>query len=443
MPKKHALILFTLAFWLPWLAAAQQSRITARIDNAKRITLSGHLHPKALPQNDQGAVDPSMVLDRVTLALQPTPAQQADLDKLLAEQQDSASPNYHKWLTPEQFADRFGASQADIDQVVAWLKSQSLNVISVARGRNDITVSGTAAAVQNAFRVELHRYRVNGESHFANASEPSVPAAFDHLIGSIRGLNNFRLKPASRSRLILPNASKPQYNSGACGGHCLAPEDVATIYNIKPLYNNGLDGSGQKLAIVGQSDIILSDIQTFRSTFNLPPINLQQVLVPGSPDPGISSGDEGESDLDLEASGAVAPNANIIFVYSNDVVSSLEYVIDQNLAPVVGMSYGDCEAAYSQSEASRMRSLAQKANAQGITWLAASGDNGATDCYGDTFPGANSMASVDLPASIPEVTGIGGTEFNEGSGNYWNATNDANGGSAMSYIPETSWNDSA
>jgi uncharacterized protein (TIGR03437 family) len=424
-------------------APAQQSRITGKIDNAQRITLRGHLHPKALPQYDQGAVDPSLVMDRVTLMLQPTAAQQAALAQLLAEQQDPSSPNYHKWLTPEQFADRFGASQTDIGKITGWLRNQNLNVISVARGRDAISVSGTAAAVENAFRVEIHRYVVNGESHFANATEPSVPAAFDSVIGGIRGLNNFRLRPASRSRVILPGVNKPQYTSSGCGGHCLAPEDIATIYDLKPLYSSGLNGSGQKLAVVGQSNIVLSDIQEFRTTFNLPAINLQQVLVPGSANPGVVSGDEGESDLDLELSGAVAPDATIVFVYSTDVETSVEYAIDQNLAPVVSMSYGDCEAAYASSDASSMRALAQRANSQGMTWLAASGDNGATDCYGDGFPGANSMASVDMPASIPEVTGIGGTEFNEGSGNYWNAANDANGGSAISYIPEIAWNDTS
>ncbi|MBV9745886.1 MAG: S8/S53 family peptidase, partial [Acidobacteriia bacterium] len=441
MAKK--LLLFTAAaMWLPLLVFAQQIRIVGKIDNNQRITLRGHLHPRALPQFDQGRLDPGMRLSRVTVALKPSAAQQADLDQLLAQQQDPSSPNYHKWLTPEQFAERFGASQADVDKVVQWLQSQNLKVTSVARGRNAISVSGTAAAVESAFRVELHRFVINGESHFANATEPSVPAAFDGVIGGIRGLNNFRLRPASKVRLVLPRGARPKYTSGDCGGNCIAPEDFATIYNLKPLYQSGLNGSGQKIVVVGQTDIRLADIQEFRSTFNLPAINLQQILVPNSTDPLISSGDLGESDLDLELSGAIAPNATIIFVYSDDVETSAEYAIDQNLAPVISMSYGDCEAAYQASDATSMRALAQQANAQGITWLAASGDNGATDCYGDGS-GNDNVVSVDMPASIPEVTGVGGTEFNEGSGTYWNATNDANGGSAISYIPETAWNDSS
>ncbi len=428
---------------------AQPNRIVGRIDNSRRITLAGHLHPRALPQYDQGPVDSNMVLPRVTVELQRSPAQQAALQQLLAEQQDLSSPNYHKWLTPQQFADQFGASQDDIDKIVEWLKSQNLTVISVAQARNAISVTGTAAEVEKAFGLEIHRYVINGASHFANATNPSVPAAFSGVIGGIRGLNDFRLRPQLKPRAIVPNGSKPRYTDSQ-GNHFLAPEDIATIYNLKPLYNSGLNGQGQSIVVVGQTDIRTADIQQFRSTFNLPAINLQQVLVPGSPDPGIvrpctgniqtDCGDLSEADLDLELSGAVAPNATIIYVYSTDVMTSAQYAIDQNLAPVLSMSYGDCEYAYDSAQASSMQSLAQQANAQGITWFAASGDSGATDCNGDTFPNANNLASVDMPASIPEVTGVGGTEFVD-SGSNWNATNDANGGSALGYIQEMAWND--
>jgi uncharacterized protein (TIGR03437 family) len=439
MPTKHALLLTVPAIWLSLPALAQTSRITGKIDNSQRVTLSGHLRPEAVPQLDQGAVDPASQLSLVTVELKRSPAQQADLQLLLAQQQDPTSPNYHKWLTPDQFAERFGASQADINTLAQWLRNQHLNVTSTARSRNAISFSGTAAAVESAFGVELHHYLVNGQLHFANSTEPSVPAALAGVVGSIRGLNDFRLRPRSRIKKILPGTPQPKYTAGS-GTYYLAPADIATIYNIAPL-EASLNGSGQKLAVVGQTDIRLADIQEFRSAFNLPAINLQQVLVPGSADPGYSPGDLGESDLDLELSGAIATNAEIIFVYSTDVETSVQYAIDQNLAPIVSMSYGDCELAYTQSEADSMQALAQQANAQGMTWFAASGDNGVTDCYGDGFPGANTDKSVDMPGSIPEVTGVGGTEFNEGTGTYWSATNSANGESALGYIPEVAWND--
>jgi uncharacterized protein (TIGR03437 family) len=439
MPQKRHAVRILLAVLLALPVVAQPNRIAAGIDNSQRTFLRGHIHPKALPEFDQGPVDPGFILPRVTVVLKPSPAQQAALDQLLTEQQDPSSANYHNWLTPEQFADRFGASQDDIDKIAAWLESQALTVTSVAHSRNAISFSGSAATVGQAFGVELHHYLVNGERHFANAAEPAIPAALVGIVGEFRGLNDFRMKPASLRRQVVPEAAQPAYTSGGYPpNHNLAPEDIATIYNLKPLFSSGVDGSGQSLVVVGQSQVRLADIEQYRSKFNLPAKDPQLILDPNDTDPGIVPLDLGESELDLELAGAAAPNANILFVYSSDVRTSARYAIDQNLAPVLSMSYGSCEAENSPSD---MEDLGKQANAQGITWFAASGDSGATDCA--TGSGPTGGLSVDMPASLPEVTGIGGTEFVEGGGTYWNSTNDASGGSARSYIPETAWNDTA
>ena len=145
--------------------------------------------------------------------LKPSAAQQAGLDRLLAEQQDRSSRNYHAWLTPEQFGDRFGVSSNDIGQVVSWLQSEGLAVDQVSHARNWIWFSGTAGQVQAALRTEIHRYNVDGESHFANASEPSVPAAIEPLVSGIRGLDDFHLKPRQSPRVPLSNASGPSFAS--------------------------------------------------------------------------------------------------------------------------------------------------------------------------------------------------------------------------------------
>ena len=432
-------------------SSAQPSRLAGRIDNSRRVTLAGHINPRALAGTDQGEVDPAMPMPRVTLVLQPSSSQQAALNQLLSDQQDPSSPNYHHWVTPEQFADRFGLSQPDLNQIEAWLGTQNLTVVGVARARNWIAVSGAAQAVEQAFGTQIHSYLVNGEQHYANATEPSIPGSLSGIVTAIRGLTDFRLKPALRRRGAASAITvQPRFNSAslcsssiAPSGHCLGPDDLAAIYDITPLFNAGLNGSGQTIAVVGQSDVRTADIAAYRTFFNLSAINLQLTLVPGSPDPGISSGDLGESDLDIELAGAVARNATINFVYSTDVMTSAQYAIDEKLAPVLSISYGDCEQAYSASEAGTLQSMGQQANAQGITWFASSGDSGATDCYGDRFSDANSVVSVDMPASLPQVTGIGGTEFTEGTGNYWSASNSANNGSALSYIPETTWNDSS
>jgi len=427
---------FTLGFAAT--LSAQADRVTQTVDIRQRTVVTGNVHPKAVAAavagNDQGRVAPSLEMPYITLTLAPSASQQADLEKLLVQQQTPGTPNYQRWLTPEEYGQRFGVSDADLGKITQWLEQQGLQVVSVARGRNWIAASGSAAQAEAAFQTEIHSYLVDGEKHFANASEPSVPLAFAALVKGIRGLNDFRMKPRLRTSL-----AKPKYTAGWCDNYCVAPDDFAAIYDVTPLYNAGINGAGQKIAIAGQVEVNLSDIQQFRSTFNLPVNDPQMLLVPGSRNPGSSnSGDLAESDLDLEWSGAVARDATVIFVYSSDVMTSVEYAIDQKLAPVVSISYGDCEQETPGSESSAFVEWAQQANAQGMTWFSASGDNGAADCNDSQNPGL----AVDLPGSVPEVTSVGGTEFVEGTGTYWNATNNANGASVRSYIPETTWNDS-
>jgi uncharacterized protein (TIGR03437 family) len=426
-------------------ALAAADRITIAIDNSSRVTLSNHVSPRIRSSQDQGAVDRSMELPYVTLVLKPSASQQADLDQLTAQQQDPSSPNYHRWLTPEQYADRFGASQADIEKISGWLGQHGLTVKSTARGRNAVSFGGTAGQIGSAFGVEIHRYLVGGALHYANSADPTIPVALDGVVLAIHGLTDFRLKPLSRL------SAQPRYTVN--GGHQLGPGDISTIYDVSPLYTAGINGTGNgcpsggacTLAVAGQTDIDLTDIQQFRNFFGLPANDPTVILVPGSPDPGTlsSTGDLGEADLDLELSGAVARNATILYVNSTDVMTSLQYAIDQNLAPVLSVSYGDCEADTGLQEAKAMQLWASQANTQGQTIFAASGDDGAADCFGiGDGPTIDDSLNVDLPGSLPEVTSVGGTEFAEGSGSYWNSKNGANESSALRYIPETSWNDS-
>ena len=414
---------------MPNQVLAQRNRITARIDSRNRVTLRGHLHPRALPQDDQGPVAASMTLPYVTLVLKRSADQETALAQLLANQQNPASPDYHHWLTPEQYADRFGVSQDDVNTVESWLRDQSLNVVSVARGRNWIAFSGNVSQIESAFGTKIHHFQVDGETHFANTTEPSIPAAFVDVVRAVHGLNDFRFKSNAR----------PDFTSTR-GSHNLAPDDIATIYNVRSLYNAGIDGSGQKMVVVGQTGINLTDIQQFRSTYGLPANDPQLILVPNSKDPGIIKAEMVEADLDIELSGAVARNATILYVYSDDVSNSAQYAIDQNLAPVLSMSYGQCEAQTSKADAVALQTSAQQANAQGITWFAASGDSGATDCDGSGARTTGTL-SVDLPAGLPEVTGVGGTTFSDSGGTFWATVNSLGGGSATSYIPETAWND--
>jgi uncharacterized protein (TIGR03437 family) len=430
-PTKSLLCIVTLYSAISVLHA-QPSRIHARIDSSQRMVLTGHVHPLAVPENEVGRLDPATTLSNVTLSFSPTPDQQADLESLLVGQRTPGSPDYRRWLTPEQYADRFGINQSDLASITGWLQDQGLTVTAVANSRTWVAVSGPASRVEKAFQTEMHRYDVKGKQHFANSIAPTLPLQFKGIVRSIRGLNDFHPHVMHHS---LPNA-QPDYTSSH-GSHYLAPADHAIIYNLGPIQS--FDGTGQSLVVVGQTQINLSDVRQFRSKYGLPANDPQVMLVPGAQDPGVSKGDQDEANLDLEWSGAVARNATILYVYASDAFDAIQYAVDSNLAPVISTSYGACEGDVGPADAATVRSWAQQANAQGITWFAASGDSGAADC---AYLNVATLA-VDVPASIPEVTAVGGTEFQEAGGTYWNATNGTNLGSVLSYIPEIVWNDSA
>jgi len=455
-----------LPLFIPSLCFAfQADRITGPIDSGQKVALTGNVHGLAQARFDIGRADSGKVLHGVTLAFQPSAAQQADLDNLLAEQQDRSSPNYHKWLTPAQFAERFGMTQNDIDQVASWLQSQGFTVTSVANARNQISFDGTVAQIESVFSTEIHDYLIDGEIHFANATNPSIPAALAGSVQAMGHLHNFSLKPRLRIQQVSPEAD-PHFTSHLTGNHFLAPGDFATIYDVQPLYTSGIDGTGLKIWTTGQSSINLNDVANFRSAAGLAANVPTLLLEPGTGTSTRCSGDEGESDLDVEWSGGVAKNASITLVYAGlepgdnctnrqfGAFDALQYAVDQNIANVISNSYGNCEVNIGSAQANTMRGWIQQANSQGQTVMSASGDDGAADCDFQVKSATRGFA-VDIPAAIPEVTGMGGTEFEgdaEGTvsnGNatatqYWAGTTGGTDAisSALSYIPEMGWNDS-
>ena len=380
------------------------------------------LNPRLRRAFDQGPVESEMRLSYITLAFRRTPEQRAALERLLEQMQDPASPQYHRWLTPEQFGERFGASPEALSRVSDWLRSQGFTVESVARGRSFVVFSGTAAQVQNAFHAAIHRYQAGGRMHYAPSSAPVLPPEFKNIAAGIRGLDDFYFEP--------PRRALPLYTAQD-GTHALAPADVARIYNF--FQNAG----GAGIAVVGQSSINLSDIRQFQSTFQLPGHDPQTLLV--GVDPGQDpNGGLLEASADVEWAGALAPNAPILYVYAKNVLDATQQAIDQNLAPILTFSYGICEPNLSSADAAALRDLAQQANAQGITWIASSGDGGAAACDQGSSTATQGLA-VSVPASLPEVTGVGGTEFNENPG-AWGG-NSPNLSSVSGYLPEIAWND--
>ncbi len=454
------------------LASAQSSapsRIAERIDEARLTALIGNVHPLARPQFDRGAAPDTLPMNRILLILKRTGEQEESLRSFLDKQQDKSSTSYHQWLTPDQFGLQFGPSDQDTQAVVSWLQSHGFQIGKVSRGRTFVEFSGTAAQVQQAFHTAIHKYVVNGEEHWANSSDPQIPVALAPVVAGLASLHNF---PKNALHRVGGQFSKsnvtgqvvpldPQFSFSDQGNefYAVGPYDFAKIYNILPLWGAGIDGTGQSIAIVGETNINLQDISDFRTAFSLPK-NDPQVILDG-PDPGIVPGDETESDLDVEWSGAIAKGATIKLVISASTNSSSGvdlsalYIVDNNFASILSESYGACELSLGSGNNQFFSNLWEQAAAQGISVVVATGDSGAAGCdlyEGNTPEPANNGLMVNGIASTPFNIAVGGTDllnfgttwsaFNKGSSIYWNTSNDLNEASVKSYVPESTWNDS-
>ncbi len=430
------------------VAPLSVSAASPAIDNYDLVRLPGNVPAQARPQNDFGPADPALPMNRIIVQLKRSPAKEAELKQFLADQQDPSSPDYHRWLTPEQFGKRFGPSQADLALVTGWLTSQGFRIDEVAKGRMWINVSGSVAQVERAFHTSIHDFYVDGKMRHANTQDPAIPRALAGVVAGVVSLNNFPIKPMNSGfrpvGALCPTGPRAEFTASD-GSHYLAPADFATIYDVNPLYTAGITGAGVTIAIVGRTDIALSDINGFRSTFGLPN-NPPTIVVNGS-DPGTTS-DEVEADLDVEWSGAVAPNATIAYVesastYSTDGVDlSAQYIVDNDLAPIMSTSYGLCEAEIGSSGNAFYNSLYQQAAAEGITAFVSAGDNGAGGCQDNN---GNSIAvGVNGLGSTPYTVCVGGSEFMDTTNpsQYWSSTNSSGYGSALAYIPEEAWNES-
>ncbi|WP_109486098.1 protease pro-enzyme activation domain-containing protein [Occallatibacter savannae] len=443
---------------LGWLApcvlaatsiAAQRpaTRIQNEVNNSDTAPLrSGQLQPSPA-EFDAGRMPSNTKLTGVSIVFNRSAQQQAALEKLLAAQQDPSSPQYHRWLTPEQFGAQFGMAQSDLDKVQTWLEQQGLAVERVARSRNEIRFSGTVGQLEQAFQTELHYYEAGSGTHFAPSTQLSMPAAIAPTVQAVTNLSSFRPRPMH----VKPRTA---FTSGKSGNNFFAPGDIALTYDVAPLYTAGIDGTGQSITVVGQSAIDPKDIENFQAAAGLPTKAPVMVIVPGSGSSTVVAGDEGESDLDLEWSGAIAKGATLNFVYTGsntnfNTFDSLQYAIVEGIGNIISISYGACETAIQKSNFS-LETVFQQAQAQGQTIVASSGDQGSTACSGDTnglTQTEQDAIAVNYPASSPYVTAVGGTEIssaNATSSTYWTSTSGTDLlTSVRSYIPEVSWNDNS
>jgi subtilase family serine protease len=464
-----------ISFVAPFLASAQTSnvppRITSAIDENNLVTLKGNTHPLARPEFDRGPAPDGQPTTRMLLVLKRSAAQEAALDQLMEQQQDASSSNFRNWLTPAQFGQQFGPADQDIQTITSWLQSHGFQVAKVSSGRTIIEFSGTAGQVREAFHTTIHKYSVNGEEHWANSSDPRIPMALTPVVAGVSTLHNFprqqihevagvfsrtkatgAVKPAS-TLFTFPNPCNP--TSQPFCDFAVAPADFAKIYNVpnlllSPAAGTQFNGDGVTIAIVGESDINTADVAQFRALFGLPALKAQQlnVIVSGT-DPGVN-GAETEADLDVEWAGAVAPNATIDLVVSQSTeVSpgadlSAQYAVDNNLAPILSVSFAICEAALGTDGNLFFNQLWQQAAAQGITVTVGSGDSGSAVCNRGAGPATFGLA-VSGFTSTPFNVSVGGTDFNDLSdfSTFWNTTpsDTPTVASAKGYIPEMTWND--
>lgn len=447
---QFAFLLLSLFGWSAPKSLAQTpaSRIAGAVTNEARATLPGSHAPAPHNASDAGELSGTTALNGMNLVFSRSSSQEAQLQQLLAAQQDPSSTQYHKWLTPEQFAALFGVSDEDIAAVTAWLGQQGFTVNGVSRSRNRITFSGSAVQAENAFGTSLHRFTSESQTNFAPVADLVLPSALASVTQNVTGLSSFRPHSHVIRKAPVPAATS-LFTSSQSASHYLTPSDIKTIYDISPAYSAGYTGGGQSIAVVGQSAIVLTDIEKFQAAAGLGTKDPTIVLVPNSGTSTIFSGDESESDLDLEYSGAIATGATIKFVYvgsnQNDSVTDAEtYAVDNDLAPIITVSYGQCESSLGSADYATLNAVYEQAAAQGQTIIAASGDDGSSDCAADNQSGL----AVDFPASSQYVTGMGGSEYPSAdvastNTTYWTAASGSDViSSALSYIPEEAWNDS-
>ena len=425
--------------------------------------MHGSTHPLARPEFDQGPVPDDFPVRRMLLMLQRPQEREAARQRFLREVHTPASPMFHQWVTPEEYGRQFGARDEDIQTVAAWLQAHGLSIARVTRSKTMIEFSGTAGQVREALHTEIHEYAAAGKSFYANDREISVPLSIVPLIRNFAPLNTFPLTS------YVAQAGKAKFSRDGPGGapaftltannapfYALAPEDFATQYDLSPVYSAGTNGSGETIGIIGTTNVNLALVNAYRGLFNLPGDNTQ-IVVDGE-DPGDGLAPNVEALLDIELSGAVAPNATVNFYvaggqpFQNNLALAALRAVEDDQASVLSLSYGECEPLLGDAGNQLWAGLWEQAAAQGQTVLVASGDTGAATCLNVILLGPNGTEetfglTANGLSSTPWNVSVGGTDFyysdyatgGSSISTLWNQTNDANLGSLKASLPEQPW----
>jgi uncharacterized repeat protein (TIGR01451 family) len=458
--RAHALVaaLLALCCALGGAPAARAQTDAARVlidtpvDDSRLVRLAGNTRPEATAANDRGRVPDEMPLPHMLLLLKRPAEREAALRDYITQLHRRSSPYFHRWLTAAQLGGRYGLSRQDLATITTWLQQRGFTVNTLYPGLVALDFSGTAGEVRAAFHTELHALSVRGVRHIANMSDPQIPAALAAAVAGIVSLHDFRPHPA-----LVPRAAYTESN----GAHAVVPADLATIYNLTPLFTAGTTGQNQTVVVIEDSNVSsTADWSTFRSTFGLSTYSsgsFTQVHPGGDnacTNPG-ATGDEHEAILDAEWASAAAPGAAIELASCADTTTTFGGLLAlQNLLngssppPIVSISYLECEVANGSTANQMFSSTYQQAVAEGVSVFVAAGDWGAAGCDAASTPPKYAQYGIAVNGwgSTAYNVAVGGTDFGDsyaGTGNsYWSATNTATYGSALSYVPEIPWNDS-
>ena len=441
-------------------AAIPTAAITSAIDENHLLQLVGNTRPEVSTGTDLGRVADTLPMEHLLLQLQRTPAREAALVQYIDDLHNPKSANYHQWLTPTQFAASYGVAPADVATVTAWLQSKGFTVNGVQASGLMIDFSGTAETVRNAFHTEIHNLSVNGAAHIANVSDPQIPAALAPAVLGIVSLHDFMPKPHMIRKV--PAGLRPNYTYANGAAHALSAGDLATIYNLTPLFNAGYSGKGQTIMVVEDTYLYsTADWTVFRKTFGLsrpyPYGTLSQVSPSGSvtcTSPGYAAnGDDGEAAIDVEWATAAAPNAAIVLAACKNTSTfggliALENTLNDpvaSLPSVVSISYGEAEASNGATANAAYNKAYQQAVAEGVSIFVSSGDELAASADGGN-PSTHGIGISGFASTVYNVA-VGGLDFGYTAtgvdpSTYWNATNSNTYASALSYIQEIPWNGS-
>jgi subtilase family serine protease len=430
------------------------AQIHDKVDENKLITLAGNTRSEANSANDTGSVADDLSMEHMMLQLKRSAGQEQAAAQFVSDLHNPKSPNFHKWLTAGEFGKNYGVAEADIQAVTGWLQSHGFTVNSVYPNGMVIDFSGSAGQVRRAFHAPIHHLDVDGVRHIANISDPQIPAALAPVVAGVVSLHDFQ--PHSMKR------SKYTYNAGNYTNQAVVPADLATIYNLNPLFAQGITGVGQTIVVIEDTDLYSSaDWDTFRSTFGLSQYSGGSLTTvhptPAGKSnnciaPGVVAGDDGEAILDAEWASAAAPSAAIVVAACGNTrttfggfIAMANVVNSSNPPSIISLSYGNCEAENGASSNAAISALYQQAVAEGISIYVSAGDEGAASCDAGNASATHGIG-VSAYASTPYNVAVGGTDFSDAidgtTGNYWSSTNTATYGSALSYVPEIPWNDS-